>query len=67
MILLILKTITIDFGMVALGLDGKFRSGAIVIHLTAPLRRAGSVVTITFRNYFVNRVHLGRNKDHQQS
>ena len=52
------KTITIDFGSGCLGLDGKFRSGAIVIHLTAPLRRAGSVVTITFREYFVNRVHL---------
>jgi hypothetical protein len=52
------KTITIDFGNGCLGRDGKFRSGAIVIHLTAPLRRPGSVVTITFRNYFVNRVHL---------
>lgn len=52
------KTITIDFGNGCLGRDGKFRSGAIVIHLTAPLRRPGSVVTITFRNYYVNRVHL---------
>ena len=52
------KTITIDFGNGCLGRDGKFRSGAIVVHLTAPLRRPGSVVTITFRNYFVNRVHL---------
>ncbi len=52
------KTITIDFGNGCLGLDGKFRSGAIIIHLTAPLRRPGSVVTITFRNYYVNRVHL---------
>jgi hypothetical protein len=56
------KTITIDFGNGCLGLDGKFRSGAIVIHLTAPLRRPGSVVTITFRNYFVNRVHLEGSK-----
>ncbi len=52
------KTITIDFGTGCLGHDGKFRSGAIVIHLTAPLRRPGSVTTITFRNYYVNRVHL---------
>jgi hypothetical protein len=52
------KTITIDFGNGCLGRDGKFRSGAIVVHLTAPLRRPGSVVTITFRNYHVNRVHL---------
>jgi hypothetical protein len=52
------KTITIDFGSGCLGRDGKFRSGAIMLHLTAPLRRPGSVVTITFRNYYVNRVHL---------
>lgn len=52
------KTIVIDFGNGCLGRDGKFRSGAIVVHLTAPLRRPGSVVTITFRNYYVNRVHL---------
>ncbi|HEU4859281.1 MAG TPA: hypothetical protein VFT15_05560 [Chitinophagaceae bacterium] len=52
------KTIIIDFGNGCLGRDGKFRSGAIIVHLTAPLRRPGSVVTITFRNYFVNRVHL---------
>ena len=52
------KTIVIDFGNGCLGRDGKFRSGGIVVHLTAPLRRPGSVVTITFRNYYVNRVHL---------
>ena len=56
------KTITIDFGNDCLGRDGKFRSGAIIIHLTAPLRRPGSVVTITFRNYYVNRVHLEGSK-----
>jgi hypothetical protein len=52
------KTITIDFGDSCVGRDGKLRSGAIIEHLTAPLRRPGSVVTITFRNYFVNHVHL---------
>jgi hypothetical protein len=41
------KTITIDFGNGCLGRDGKFRSGAIIVHLTAP-----------FRDYYVNRVHL---------
>jgi len=56
------KTITIDFGNGCLGRDGKFRSGAIIVHLTAPLRRPGSVVTITFRNYYVNRVHLEGSK-----
>jgi len=52
------KTITIDFGDGCLGRDGKFRRGAIVIHLTAPLRRPGSVVTISFRNFYLNRAHL---------
>lgn len=52
------KTITIDFGDSCVGRDGKLRSGAIVLHLTAPLRRPGSVLTITFRNYFVNHVNL---------
>lgn len=56
------KTITIDFGNGCLGRDGKFRSGAIIVHLTAPLRRPGSVVTITFRNFYVNRVHLEGSK-----
>jgi hypothetical protein len=56
------KTITIDFGNGCLGRDGKFRSGSIVVHLTAPLRRPGSVVTITFKNYYVNRVHLEGSK-----
>ena len=56
------KTITIDFGNGCLGRDGKFRSGGIVVHLTAPLRRPGSVVTITFKNYYVNRVHLEGSK-----
>ena len=37
------KTITIDFGNGCLGRDGKFRSGGIVVHLTAPLRRPGGL------------------------
>jgi len=52
------KTITIDFGTGCLGLDGKFRSGAIIIHLTGPIRRSGSVMTITFRNFYLNRAHI---------
>lgn len=52
------KTITIDFGDSCKGRDGKVRSGAIVIHLTAPIRRPGSVATITFRNFFLNHVKL---------
>jgi hypothetical protein len=52
------KTVTIDFGDACLGRDGKVRSGKIVLHFTAPLRRPGSVVTLTFVRYHVNRVHI---------
>jgi hypothetical protein len=52
------KTITIDFGDSCVGLDGKLRSGKIVLHLTGPIRRPGSVLTITFVNFYLNHVHL---------
>lgn len=52
------KTITIDFGNGCLCADGKFRKGAIVIHLTGPIRRSGSVMTITFVDYYLNRAHI---------
>lgn len=52
------KTVTIDFGDGCLGADGKFRKGAIVIHLTGPIRRSGSVMTISLRNFFLNRAHI---------
>jgi hypothetical protein len=52
------KTITIDFGDGCIGADGKFREGAIIIHLTGPIRRSGSVMTITFRNFYLNRAHI---------
>lgn len=52
------KTITIDFGDGCLCADGKFRKGAIILHLTAPIRRSGAVLTITFRNFYLNRAHI---------
>jgi hypothetical protein len=52
------KTVVIDFGDGCLCRDGKFRKGAIVLHYTKPIRRPGAVLTITFRNYFVNRAHI---------
>jgi hypothetical protein len=52
------KTITIDFGDSCVGADGKLRSGKIVLHLTGPIRRPGSVLTITFVNFYLNHVHL---------
>jgi hypothetical protein len=52
------KTITIDFGDSCVGRDGKLRSGMIVLHLTGPIRRHGSVLTITFVNFYLNHIHL---------
>ncbi len=49
------KTITIDFGDSCRGYDGKVRRGKIVLHLTGPIRRPGSVMTITFVNFYLNR------------
>jgi hypothetical protein len=52
------KTIAIDFGDSCVGRDGKLRSGKINIHLTAPLRKPGSVVTVTFSNFHLNHIKL---------
>lgn len=52
------KTVVIDFGDSCRGRDGKVRSGKLVLHFTGPIRRPGSVVTLTFVNYYVNRVHI---------
>ncbi len=52
------KTITIDFGDGCVCADGKFRKGAVILHLTGPIRRSGSVLTITFRNFYLNRAHI---------
>ena len=48
-------TITIDFGDGCEGPDGKIRSGIIFITYTGRLIVPGSVWTITFRDYMVNR------------
>jgi len=52
------KTVVINYGEGCLCRDGKFRKGAVVLHFTAPLRRPGSILTITFRGYYVNRAHI---------
>ncbi|MEQ1676861.1 MAG: hypothetical protein ABL876_09175 [Chitinophagaceae bacterium] len=52
------KTVTIDFGDSCVGRDGKVRRGKLVLHFTGPVRRPGSVVTLTFVNYYVNRAHI---------
>jgi hypothetical protein len=52
------KTITISFLDSCVGRDGKIRKGKIVLHLTGPIRHSGSVMTITFVDFYLNRVHL---------
>ncbi len=52
------KTITIDFGNGCICADGKFRKGKIVIHLTGRIRVPGSVMTITFVDFYLNRAHI---------
>ena len=52
------KTVVIDFGDGCWGADGKFRRGAIILTFTGPLRRSGSVVTITLRDFYLNRAHI---------
>jgi hypothetical protein len=52
------KTVTIDYGTGCLCRDGKFRKGAIILHYTKPLRAPGAVLTITLRDYYVNRAHI---------
>ncbi|KAA9340219.1 hypothetical protein [Adhaeribacter soli] len=49
------KTLTIDFGSVnCLCKDGAYRRGKIIAVFNGPWRTAGSTVTITLNNYFVN-------------
>jgi hypothetical protein len=52
------KTITIDFGDGCVGLDGKLRSGKIILNLTAPLRKPGSVLSITLDDFYINKIHI---------
>lgn len=52
------KTVTIDFGNGCVGQDGKFRKGAIILHFTGPIRRPGSVLTITLRDFYLGPAHI---------
>jgi hypothetical protein len=52
------KTITIDFGDSCVGPDGKLRSGKIIMDLTAPLRKPGSVLSVTLENFYINHIHV---------
>ena len=52
------KTVVIDYGDGCVCRDGKFRKGAIILYYTMPLRRPGAELTITLRNFYVNRAHI---------
>jgi hypothetical protein len=52
------KTVTINYGDGILCRDGKFRKGSVVLYFSAPLRRSGSELKITLKDYFVNRAHI---------
>lgn len=52
------KTVTIDFGNGCICADGKFRKGIITLHFTGPIRRSGSVLTITLTDFYLNRAHI---------
>lgn len=56
------KTVTIDFGSGCVCADGKFRSGAVILFLTAPIRQPGAVLTITLRDFYLNRKHIEGSK-----
>lgn len=52
------KTVIIDYGSGCICRDGKLRKGTIILTYSAPIRRSGAVLTITFRDYYVNRKHI---------
>ncbi len=56
------KTVTIDFGNGAMGADLRSRKGKIILHLTGPIREAGSVLTITLENYKVGPLQISGTK-----
>jgi len=52
------KTVVVDYGDGCICRDGKFRKGAIILYYTKALRRPGAQLTITLRNFYVNRAHI---------
>ena len=52
------KTVTIGFGDGCVCRDGKFRKGVVVLTFSAPVRKPGSVITISLNDYYVNRAHI---------
>lgn len=56
------KKIVVNYGDGCVCKDGKFRKGIVTFNYSAPLRKPGAVLTITFENYQQNRVKIGGTK-----
>lgn len=53
------KVVTIDFGAInCIGSGGNARRGQIIATFSGPYRAAGTVISITFNNYYVNDNHV---------
>jgi hypothetical protein len=52
------KTVTIDYGTDCTGFYDNARSGKIIIDVTGSRRTAGSKRTVTFDNYYFNRIKV---------
>ena len=52
------KVITLDYGSGCTGFFDNTRSGKIVIEVTGPRNEAGSKRTVTFDNYYFNRIKV---------
>lgn len=48
------KTMTIDFGSGCTSSDGVTRSGSITATMSGKIRTAGTTISVTFNNYYVN-------------
>ena len=52
------KTVVIDYHDGCICRDGKFRKGSITLNYTKPLRRPGAILTITLKDFYLNRKHI---------
>ncbi|OQP62688.1 hypothetical protein A3860_27130 [Niastella vici] len=52
------KTVTINYGDGCICRDGRFRKGSVVLYFSGPLRKTGSVLTVTLKDFYVNRAHI---------
>lgn len=52
------NTLTIDYGTSCACVDGRTKSGQIIVEMTDELRTAGAIRTITLQDFYVNGTHL---------